>query len=77
MASIQTLRPNPFQILDGEDPAKIGVMIRHYNNKELSDYVRVFVGKPQQTNVPESFVDDKVDNSMPVLGLLPLLEAEA
>jgi histidinol-phosphate aminotransferase len=33
-----------------EDLAKMGVMIRHYNNKELSGYVRVSVGKPQQTD---------------------------
>ena len=29
----------------------MGVMIRHYNNKELSGYVRVSVGKPEQTDV--------------------------
>lgn len=28
----------------------MGVMIRHYNNKELSGYVRVSVGKPEQTD---------------------------
>ncbi|XP_071930566.1 histidinol-phosphate aminotransferase, chloroplastic-like isoform X2 [Coffea arabica] len=33
-----------------EDLAKMGVMIRHYNNKELSGYVRVSVGKPEQTD---------------------------
>ncbi|XP_068341499.1 histidinol-phosphate aminotransferase, chloroplastic-like [Pyrus communis] len=33
-----------------EDLAKMGVMIRHYNNKELKGYVRVSVGKPQHTD---------------------------
>ncbi|KAL2524731.1 Histidinol-phosphate aminotransferase 2 [Abeliophyllum distichum] len=33
-----------------EDLARMGVMIRHYNNKELSGYVRVSVGKPQHTD---------------------------
>ncbi|XP_021971018.1 histidinol-phosphate aminotransferase, chloroplastic isoform X2 [Helianthus annuus] len=33
-----------------EDLAKMGVMIRHYSNKELKGYVRVSVGKPEQTN---------------------------
>lgn len=28
----------------------MGVMIRHYSNKELSCYVRVSVGKPEQTD---------------------------
>lgn len=32
-----------------EDLAKMGVMIRHYNSKELSGYVRISVGKPEQT----------------------------
>ncbi|KAL9234634.1 hypothetical protein vseg_009485 [Gypsophila vaccaria] len=32
-----------------EDLAKMGVMIRHYNNKELGSYVRVSVGKPEHT----------------------------
>lgn len=32
-----------------EDLAKMGVMIRHYNNKEMSGYVRVSVGKPEHT----------------------------
>ncbi|XP_065625031.1 histidinol-phosphate aminotransferase, chloroplastic [Quercus suber] len=34
-----------------EDLAKMGVMIRHYNNKELRGYVRVSVGKPEHTDV--------------------------
>ncbi|CAL8174726.1 unnamed protein product [Prunus armeniaca] len=34
-----------------EDLAKMGVMIRHYNNKELSGYVRISVGKPEHTDV--------------------------
>ncbi|KAL0385645.1 UNVERIFIED_CONTAM: Histidinol-phosphate aminotransferase, chloroplastic [Sesamum radiatum] len=33
-----------------EDLAKMGVMIRHYSNKELAGYVRVSVGKPEQTD---------------------------
>lgn len=33
-----------------EDLAKMGVMIRHYSNKELKGYVRVSVGKPDQTD---------------------------
>ncbi|XP_073308458.1 histidinol-phosphate aminotransferase, chloroplastic-like isoform X1 [Primulina huaijiensis] len=34
-----------------EDLAKMGVMIRHYSNKELAGYVRVSVGKPEHTDV--------------------------
>ncbi|OVA01977.1 Aminotransferase [Macleaya cordata] len=34
-----------------EDLAKMGVMIRHYSNKELKSYVRVSVGKPEHTDV--------------------------
>ncbi|MCL7025007.1 hypothetical protein MKW94_030024 [Papaver nudicaule] len=33
-----------------EDLAKMGVMIRHYSNKELKAYVRVSVGKPEHTD---------------------------
>ncbi|KAL6513825.1 hypothetical protein OROHE_019281 [Orobanche hederae] len=33
-----------------EDLARIGVMIRHYSNKELVGYVRVSVGKPEHTD---------------------------
>lgn len=33
-----------------EDLSKMGVMIRHYSNKELKGYVRVSVGKPEQTD---------------------------
>lgn len=33
-----------------EDLAKMGVMIRHYNNKELRGYIRISVGKPEQTD---------------------------
>lgn len=29
----------------------MGVMIRHYDKKELKGYVRVTVGKPEQTDV--------------------------
>ncbi|KAG9444107.1 hypothetical protein H6P81_015447 [Aristolochia fimbriata] len=34
-----------------EDLAQMGVMIRHYNNKELKGYVRVSVGKPEHTDI--------------------------
>ncbi|KAM1184342.1 hypothetical protein ACFX2I_013741 [Malus domestica] len=34
-----------------EDLAKMGVMIRHYNNKELKGYVRISVGKPEHTDI--------------------------
>ncbi|EXB57402.1 Histidinol-phosphate aminotransferase [Morus notabilis] len=34
-----------------EDLAKMGVMIRHYDKKELKGYVRISVGKPEQTDV--------------------------
>ncbi|CAJ2666178.1 unnamed protein product [Trifolium pratense] len=34
-----------------EDLAKMGVMIRHYSNKELKGYVRVSVGKPEHTDI--------------------------
>lgn len=37
-------------ILVQEDLAKMGVMIRHYNKKELKGYVRVSVGKPEHTD---------------------------
>ncbi|QCD94292.1 histidinol-phosphate aminotransferase [Vigna unguiculata] len=33
-----------------EDLAQMGVMIRHYDKKELKGYVRVTVGKPEQTD---------------------------
>ncbi|PIN18036.1 Histidinol-phosphate transaminase [Handroanthus impetiginosus] len=33
-----------------EDLAKMGVMIRHYSNKELAGYVRISVGKPEHTD---------------------------
>lgn len=33
-----------------DDLAKMGVMIRHYNNKELKGYVRMSVGKPEHTD---------------------------
>ncbi|XP_047323670.1 histidinol-phosphate aminotransferase, chloroplastic-like [Impatiens glandulifera] len=33
-----------------EDLAEMGVMIRHYNKKELKGYVRVSVGKPEHTD---------------------------
>ncbi|KAF8750161.1 hypothetical protein HU200_012411 [Digitaria exilis] len=32
-----------------EDLAKMGVMIRHYDKKELKGYVRISVGKPEHT----------------------------
>lgn len=34
-----------------EELAKMGVMIRHYNSKELKGYVRVSAGKPEHTDV--------------------------
>ncbi|KAF7811923.1 histidinol-phosphate aminotransferase, chloroplastic-like [Senna tora] len=34
-----------------EDLAQMGVMIRHYDKKELNGYVRVSVGKPEQTDI--------------------------
>ncbi|XP_019191394.1 PREDICTED: histidinol-phosphate aminotransferase, chloroplastic-like [Ipomoea nil] len=34
-----------------EDLALMGVMIRHYDNKELRGFVRVSVGKPEHTDV--------------------------
>lgn len=33
-----------------EDLAKMGVMIRHYDKKELKGYIRISVGKPEHTN---------------------------
>ncbi|XP_028552515.1 histidinol-phosphate aminotransferase, chloroplastic isoform X2 [Dendrobium catenatum] len=33
-----------------EDLANMAVMIRHYNNKELSGFVRISVGKPEHTD---------------------------
>ncbi|KAL3654155.1 hypothetical protein CASFOL_003836 [Castilleja foliolosa] len=33
-----------------DELAKMGVMIRHYSNKELAGYVRVSVGKPEHTD---------------------------
>ncbi|KAK7364607.1 hypothetical protein VNO80_13344 [Phaseolus coccineus] len=34
-----------------EDLSQMGVMIRHYDKKELKGYVRVTVGKPEQTDI--------------------------
>ncbi|KAK4860040.1 hypothetical protein QYF36_016222 [Acer negundo] len=34
-----------------DDLATMGVMIRHYNSKELKGYVRMSVGKPEHTDV--------------------------
>ncbi|ESW23879.1 hypothetical protein PHAVU_004G083900 [Phaseolus vulgaris] len=34
-----------------EDLSQMGVMIRHYDKKELKGYVRVSVGKPEQTDI--------------------------
>lgn len=34
-----------------EDLSKMGVMVRHYNNKELNGYIRVTAGKPEQTDI--------------------------
>ncbi|KAB2065940.1 Histidinol-phosphate aminotransferase, chloroplastic [Gossypium arboreum] len=33
-----------------DDLSKMGVMVRHYNNKELKGYIRVTAGKPEQTD---------------------------
>ncbi|XWS23346.1 hypothetical protein CRYUN_Cryun28dG0005200 [Craigia yunnanensis] len=33
-----------------DDLSKMGIMVRHYNNKELKGYIRVTAGKPEQTN---------------------------
>ncbi|XVF29983.1 hypothetical protein REPUB_Repub16aG0018300 [Reevesia pubescens] len=33
-----------------DDLSKMGVMVRHYNNKELKGYIRVTAGKPEHTN---------------------------
>ncbi|KAJ4808912.1 Histidinol-phosphate aminotransferase [Rhynchospora pubera] len=45
------------EVTDGKDPkkikedlAKMGVMIRHYNKKELMGYIRISVGKPEHTD---------------------------
>lgn len=34
-----------------EDLAKMGVMIRHYDKKELKGYVRISVGMPEHTDI--------------------------
>ncbi|GLT58759.1 hypothetical protein SLA2020_316280 [Shorea laevis] len=34
-----------------DDLAQMGVMVRHYNKKELKGYIRVTAGKPEQTDV--------------------------
>lgn len=31
--------------------AQSGIMVRHYAKKELSGYIRISVGKPEQTDV--------------------------
>ncbi|KAF2297434.1 hypothetical protein P3X46_021811 [Hevea brasiliensis] len=33
-----------------DDLASLGIMVRHYNHKELKGYIRVSVGKPEQTD---------------------------
>ncbi|MBA0587777.1 hypothetical protein Gorai_000898 [Gossypium raimondii] len=33
-----------------DDLSKMGVMVRHYNKKELKGYIRVTAGKPEQTD---------------------------
>lgn len=62
-----------------EDLAKMGVMIRHYNNKELKGYVRVSVGMPEHTDalmdglsrlsqwisvIPRLFLKNKVEQEI-------------
>lgn len=32
------------------DLAKEGVMVRHYDNKELRNYIRISVGRPEHTD---------------------------
>uniref|UniRef100_A0A6M2EIH1 histidinol-phosphate transaminase n=1 Tax=Populus davidiana TaxID=266767 RepID=A0A6M2EIH1_9ROSI len=34
-----------------DDLASMGVMVRHYNKKELKGFIRVSVGKPEQTDI--------------------------
>ncbi|KAJ4839937.1 hypothetical protein Tsubulata_042132 [Turnera subulata] len=34
-----------------DDLANMGVMVRHYNNKELKGFIRISVGKPEQTDI--------------------------
>ncbi|XP_050203997.1 histidinol-phosphate aminotransferase, chloroplastic-like [Mercurialis annua] len=34
-----------------DDLASMGVMVRHYNNKVLKGYIRISVGKPEQTDI--------------------------
>ncbi|XVF30365.1 hypothetical protein REPUB_Repub16aG0051100 [Reevesia pubescens] len=33
-----------------DDLSKMGVMVRHYNNKELKGYICMTAGKPEHTN---------------------------
>ncbi|KAK6939777.1 hypothetical protein RJ641_029308 [Dillenia turbinata] len=40
-----------WRILRKDDLAQMGVMIRHYNKKELKGFVRVSVGKPEHTDI--------------------------
>lgn len=40
-----------YHIKSQEDLAQMGVMIRHYNSKELKGYVRISVGKPEHTDI--------------------------
>nr|CAB3450832.1 unnamed protein product [Digitaria exilis] len=40
---------NPYGPPPEEDLAKMGVMIRHYDKKELKGYIRISVGKPEHT----------------------------
>ncbi|KAG0474238.1 hypothetical protein HPP92_016095 [Vanilla planifolia] len=51
------LKLHPLEVTSGKDAKKLkedlaqhGVMIRHYNNKELSGYVRISVGMPKHTD---------------------------
>lgn len=47
----QSLMPGECILFFQEDLATKGVMIRHYNKKELRGYVRVSVGKPEHTDI--------------------------
>jgi histidinol-phosphate aminotransferase len=42
--------PDLLKLYLQEDLAKMGVMIRHYDKKELKGYIRISVGKPEHTD---------------------------
>ncbi|PKI51869.1 hypothetical protein CRG98_027702 [Punica granatum] len=54
LKGVPFLNPYPSHsnfILCGEELAKMGVMIRHYDKKELKGYVRISVGMPEHTDI--------------------------